>query len=93
MFTIVTNAYISELEQYHNWMLRGTMKVAFNAAPPKHRVLKNLQGAVPLSSGDDGYAGLYEDLAEVAQAQRCVMQAMATPLTDLGIDRGALAAE
>jgi len=91
MSTIVTNAYITELEQYHNWVLRGTMKIAFNAAPNKDRVLRNLQGKTPLSPGGEGYKGLYEDLAEVAVAQRRVMQALAKPLVELDIDRGAAA--
>ena len=92
MNTIVTNAYVAELEQYHNWALRGTMKLAFNAAPNKDRVLRNFQGKTPLSPGVDGYKGLYEDLAEVAEAQRRVMDAIAKPLVALDLDRGAAGA-
>ena len=91
MNTIVTNAYVTELETYHNWALRGTMKMAFNAAPNKDRVLRNFQGKTPLSPGADGYKTLYEDLAEVAAAQRRGMEALAKPLVALDLDRTAAA--
>ena len=78
----------AELEKYHNWLLRSTMKVAFNAAPDKRTVLDSLQGGAKC---DDDDKGLYEDLEAVAAAQRAVLSAMAKPLVDLDLDRGATA--
>ena len=41
MSALVMNAYTDELERFHNWVLRGTMKVAFNAAPSKAIVVRH----------------------------------------------------
>lgn len=87
MSAIVTHAYADELERFHNWMLRGTMKVAFNAAPSKDVVLRNLQGSTPKSPAGDGYATLFEDVATLVEAQKTVAAAMASPLVDLDLDR------
>jgi len=99
MSAIVTQAYAEELERYHNWMLRGTMKVAFNAAPGKDVVVSNLLGLTPLSTEPsttsepsttdvhiDQHRPLYDDLATVVEAQRAVMRAMDKPLFELQIE-------
>lgn len=72
MSTIVTNAYAAELERYHNWVLRGTMKVAFNAAPGKAEVLKSLKDNPPDSANANGADDcLYEDITEVSASVDC----------------------
>ena len=89
MSAIVTAAYVAELERFHNWVLKGTMKVAFNAAPAKDLVIRNLQGSTPMSPDGDGFGALFEDLAQVVDAQAVVMAAMAAPLVALDLDRSA----
>ena len=42
-----------------------------------------------MSATGDGYATLYEDLAELVEAQTAVIRAMAAPLVDLDLDRSA----
>jgi hypothetical protein len=89
MSAIVTAAYTETLERFHNWMLKGTMKVAFNAAPSKDAVVRNLQGKYPKSSDGDGFGPLFTDLKLVIDAQIAVMRAMAKPLVALDLDRTA----
>jgi len=89
MSAIVTQAYTDELERYHNWMLRGTMKVAFNAAPSKEVVVRNLAGSTPLSNEGDRCNLLFGDLSKVVEAQQAVLKAMAKPLVELDLDRTA----
>ena len=89
MSAIVTAAYNLSLERFHNWMLKGTMKMAFNAAPSKDAVVRNLQGNFPKSSDGDGFGPLFTDLKLVIDAQIAVMRAMAKPLVALDLDRTA----
>ena len=65
------------------------MKVAFNAAPSKEDILKNLEGRELGAAADASHTVLFEDLAEVALVQRRVLKAMARPLVELDLDRGA----
>ena len=66
-------------------VLKSTMKVAFNAAPSRESVLGNLSRG----RGGDGHAVLYQDLAELSEAQRRVLRAIAKPLVELGLEKAA----
>ena len=72
-------SYRSQLEEYHNQLLKATFRVAFKAVPTREAFLKKLAPSVPESER-------YEQLAELAKVQRTALGALCAVLRSIGVE-------
>jgi hypothetical protein len=75
-------SYRSQLEEYHNALLKATFRVAFRAVPSRDAFLRKVAPGVPEHE-------CYEQMGRLAQLQRTALGSLCASLRSIGVEERA----